>query len=143
MCSEVMTIHAKLVKTTLVFCMCCEVMSVHAKLVRHPSYVNVESITPDHHVVLQNDELSRRCILRENMNMILFVRDHLIMLPSSSRKIRCIKGLTSHAIHNVTGYSLSCAFDLHLQCTGVISITWHLGPGRRHDCLHHMLQLQL
>ena len=32
----------------------------------HPLYVNVESITPDHHEVLRNDELSQRCILREN-----------------------------------------------------------------------------
>jgi len=36
MCSEVMSVHAKLVKTTLVFCMCCEVMSVHAKLDKTP-----------------------------------------------------------------------------------------------------------
>ena len=32
----------------------------------HPLYANVESITPDHHVVLRNDELWQRCILREN-----------------------------------------------------------------------------
>ena len=29
-------------------------------------YLNVEPITPDHHVVSQHEELSQRCILREN-----------------------------------------------------------------------------
>jgi len=55
-----------------------EAMSVHARLVKfnpsvprvqhglHPLYVNVESITPDHHGVSQNDELSQRCTLGEN-----------------------------------------------------------------------------
>ena len=43
---------------TLVFRMC--------KSGLHPPYANVEIITPDHHVVLRNDELSRRCTLREN-----------------------------------------------------------------------------
>jgi hypothetical protein len=32
----------------------------------HPLYVNVEFITPDHHVMLQNDDLSQRCIRGEN-----------------------------------------------------------------------------
>lgn len=57
-CSEAMSVHARLVKLTLVF------LRVQTGL--HPLYVNVESITPDHHEVLRNDELSQRCILREN-----------------------------------------------------------------------------
>ena len=32
--------------------------------------MNVKSITPDHYVVLQNDELSRRCILGKNETLI-------------------------------------------------------------------------
>ena len=38
----------------------------------HPSYVNVELITPDHHVVSRHDELSQRCILRENTYTLKF-----------------------------------------------------------------------
>ena len=56
---------------------CSEAMSVHARLVKfnpsiphvqnlHPLYVNVEPITPNHHVVSQHEELSQWCILREN-----------------------------------------------------------------------------
>jgi hypothetical protein len=32
----------------------------------HLLYVNVEFIAPDHHVMLQNDDLSQRRIRREN-----------------------------------------------------------------------------
>ena len=57
---------------------CSEAMSVHARLIMfkssirmyktvlHPLYVNVEPITPNHHVVSQHEELSQRRILREN-----------------------------------------------------------------------------
>ena len=38
---------------THVLCMC--------KIVLHPLYVNIESITPDHHEVLWNDELWQWC----------------------------------------------------------------------------------
>ena len=76
--------------------LCSEAMSVHARLVKfnpsvshvqhglHPLYVNVESITPDHHGVSRNDELSQWCTLGENtIYLEILVRDHLIMLPSS------------------------------------------------------------
>ena len=43
---------------TRVFCMC--------KTGLHPLYANVESITPDHHVVLRNDEPSQRRTLGGN-----------------------------------------------------------------------------
>jgi len=60
----------------------------------HPLYVNVESITPDHHEVLRNDELLQRCILGRTHYLDICMRDHLIMLPSRSHqsKIRCMKG---------------------------------------------------
>src|SRR6266511_1442499 len=44
----------------------------------HPLYVNVEFITPDHHVVLQNDEIWQRCILREN-TFILKLSEGIIL----------------------------------------------------------------
>ena len=59
-CSEAMSIHARLVK----FNPC--------KTVLHPLYVNVEPITPDHHVVSQHEELSQRCIFRENTYTLKF-----------------------------------------------------------------------
>ena len=42
------------------------------KTVLHPLYVNIESITPDHHVVSQHEELSQRCILGENTYTLKF-----------------------------------------------------------------------
>src|SRR6266536_1839053 len=36
------------------------------------------SITPDHHVVLRNNEPSQRCTLRGNTFLTFLVRDHLI-----------------------------------------------------------------
>ena len=38
----------------------------------------LESITPDHHVVLQNNELSQQCTVRGNTSLEIVVRDHLI-----------------------------------------------------------------
>jgi hypothetical protein len=32
----------------------------------HPLYVKAEFIAPDHHVMLQNDDLSQQCIRGEN-----------------------------------------------------------------------------
>jgi len=40
----------------------------------HPLYAHVESITPDHHVVSQNDESSQWCILRMNTYLEFLVR---------------------------------------------------------------------
>ena len=42
------------------------------KIGLHPLYVNVELITPDHHVVSRHDKLSQRCILRENTYTLKF-----------------------------------------------------------------------
>ena len=38
----------------------------------------LESITPDHHVVLRNNEPSQRCTVRGNTSLEILVRDHLI-----------------------------------------------------------------
>ena len=46
--------------------------SYTCKTVLHPLYVDVELITPDHHVVSRHDELSQRCILRENTYTLKF-----------------------------------------------------------------------
>ena len=68
---------------TRVFCM--------RKAFLHPLYVNVESITPDHHVVSQHDELSQRCILRENTYTLKFSKGSSYNATAVLRKIRCVK----------------------------------------------------
>ena len=69
---------------TWVFRMC--------KIFLHLLYLNVESITPDHHVVSQHDELSQRCILRENTYTFIFlVKGSSYNATAVLSKIRCIK----------------------------------------------------
>ena len=68
---------------TRVFLMC--------KTVLHPLYVNVEPITPNHHVVSQHDELSQRCILRENTYTLKFSGGSSYNATIVLSKIRCIK----------------------------------------------------
>ena len=58
--------------------MCSEAMSVHARLVNTRCIRTLESITPDHHVVLRNNEPSQRCTVRGNTFLEILVRDHLI-----------------------------------------------------------------
>ena len=58
--------------------MCPEAMFEHARLVNTRCIRTLESITPDHHVVLQNDEPSQRCTVRGNTFLEILVRDHLI-----------------------------------------------------------------
>ena len=77
---------------TQVFCMC--------KTGLHPLYANIESITPDLHVVLRNDELSQWCTLGENTILSWnFSEGSPYNGTIVLSKIRCIKGLTSHANH--------------------------------------------
>ena len=83
----------------------------------HPLYLNVEPITPDHHVVSQHEELSQQCILEENTYTLKFlVRDHLIMLPAILSKIRCIKDKHHMQSKYVTSYG-------HHHLVLMISIT--------------------
>src|SRR6266496_2837611 len=62
------------------------------KTVLHPLYVNVEYITPDHHVVSRNDELSQWCILGENTYTLKFSEGSSHNATVDLSKIRCIKG---------------------------------------------------
>ena len=68
---------------TRVFCTC--------KTGFHPLYVNVELITPDHHVVCLHDELSQRCILRENTCTLKFSERSSYNATVNQSKIRCTK----------------------------------------------------
>ena len=82
---------------------CSEAISVYARLVNfnpniprvqiclHSLYLNVELITPDHHVVSQHEELSQRCILRENTYTLKFSERSSYNATVKLSKIRCIK----------------------------------------------------
>ena len=68
---------------TRVFCMC--------KTGLQPLYVNVELITPDHHVVSGHDELWQWCILRENTFSLKFSERSSYNATVKQSRIRCIK----------------------------------------------------
>ena len=68
---------------TQVLCVC--------KTGLHPLYVNVELITPDHHVVSRHEELSQWCILRENTYTLKFSERSSYNATAELSKIRCIK----------------------------------------------------
>ena len=68
---------------TRVFCMC--------KTILHPLYVNVQSITPDHHVLSRNNEISQRCILGENTYTLKFCEGSSYNATVDLRKIWCVK----------------------------------------------------
>ena len=107
---------------TRVFCLC--------KTGLQSLYVNVELITPDHHVVSQHEELSQRCILRENTYTLKFSGGSSYNATAILRKIRCIKDKhhMQPKICDMIWPSSSCAFDLHLQSTVMITIVTDLTP---------------
>ena len=104
------------------------------KTVLHPLYVNVELITPDHHVVSQHDELSQRCIFRENTYTLKFSGGSSYNATVVLRKIICIKDKHHMQSKYVTWYG-------HHHLVPLISISkalswspsslaWHLDLNR-------------
>ena len=63
----------------------------------------LESITPDHHVVLQNNELSQWCTIRGNTSLEIIMRDHLIYYRRS-KQIRCKNMINITCNQKVTWY---------------------------------------
>ena len=57
----------------------------------HLLHVNIELITPDHHVVSRHDELWQQCILRENTYTLKFSEGSSYIVIAVLSKIRCIK----------------------------------------------------
>ena len=91
----------------------------------HPLYANIESITPDLHVVLRNDELSQWCTLGENTILSWnFSEGSPYNATVVLSKIRCIKGLTSHANHKWHDMAINSCF-------------WSPSPKHRHDLHRH------
>ena len=110
---------------TQVFCMC--------KTVLHPLYVNVESITPDHHMVSQHDELQQPCILMENTFTFNFSKGSSYNATAVLSKIICIKDKHHMQSKYVTWYG-------HHHLVLLISISkalsWSPSWPARHLDLH-------
>ena len=107
-CFEAMSYMLGSSSLTQVFRMC--------KTVLHTLYVNVEIITRDHHVVSQHDELSQRCILRENTYTLKFSKGSSYKATAVLSKIRCIKDKHHMQSKYVTRYG-------HHRLVLMISIT--------------------
>ena len=126
-CSEAIYAYARLVKFNP------SILHVQSGL--HPLYVNVELITPDHHVVSRHDELSQWCILRENTYTFIFSERSPYNATDELSKIRCIKDKHHMQSKYVTWYG-------HDHLAPLISISKVLSwppssPAWHHD-LHHL-----
>ena len=93
----------------------------------HQLYVNVELITPDHHVVSQHDELSQRCILRENTCTLKFSERSSYNATTELSKIRCIK------------INITCNQNMWHDMAIIILCLWSPSPKHRHDLHRHRL----
>ena len=112
---------------TRVFCMC--------KTGLHPLYLNVELITPDHHMVSRHDELSQWCILRENTYTLKFSDRSSYNATVKQNRIRCITEKHHMQSKYVTWYG-------HDHLVPLISISkvpsWSLSSRAWHHDLHHL-----
>ena len=115
---------------TWVFCMC--------KTGLHPLYVNVELITPDHHVVSRHDELSQWCILRENTYTSKFSKGSSYNATVVLSKIRCIKDKHQMQLKYVTWYGHHHLVPLisifKAPSWSPSSLAWHLDLHRSVLC---------
>ena len=113
---------------TRVFCMC--------KTGLHPMYVNVELITPNHHVVSRHNELWQRCILKENTYTLKFSGRSSYNATAELGKIRCIKDK-----HHMQ--SISVIWYGHHHLVPLISISkapsWSPSSPARHLDLHRSI----
>ena len=104
---------------TRVFCVC--------KTSLLPLYVNVELITPDHHMVSRHDKLSQRCILRETMK---FSEGSSYNATAVLSKIRCIKDKHHMQSKYVTWYGHRHLVPLisisKAPSWSPLSLAWHL-----------------
>ena len=114
---------------------CSEAMSVHARLVNTRCMRTLESITPDHHVVLRNNEPSQRCTVRGNTFLEIIIRDHLTYYRRS-KQIRCknMINITCNQIVTWYGQYHFAPFDLHLRGSMIIVVTG-MTPWSLSSCL--------
>ena len=86
--------------------------------------MDVELITPDHHVVSGHDELWQRCILRENTFILKFSERSSYNATVNQNKKRCIKDKHHMQSKNMWHDMAMIIFRL-----------WSPSPKYRHD--HH------
>ena len=113
---------------TRVFCVC--------KTGLHPLYVNVELITPDHHVVSRHDELWQWCILRENTFTLKFSERSSYNATAELSKIRCIKDKHHMQSKYVTWYGYH---HLVLMISITEALLWSSSSPARHLDLHRSI----
>ena len=118
-------------------CFAC-VNLAHTRCIR-----TLESITPDHHVVLRNNGPSQRCTVRGNTSLEILVRDHLTYYRRS-KQIRCKNMINITCNQIVTWYAQYhfAPFDLHLRGSMIIIITgmtpWSPSSWSPSSCLHEV-----
>ena len=115
--------------------LCSEAMSVHARLVNTRCIRTLESITPDHHVVLRNNEPSQRCTVRGNTFLEIIIRDHLTYYRRS-KQIRCKNMINITCNQIVTWYGQYHYAPL----ISIFGAPWSSSsPAWHHDLHHHDL----
>ena len=87
--------------------------------------MNVELITPDHHVVSQHDELWQRCILKENTFTLKFSEGSSYNATVKQSRIRCIR------------INITCNQYKWYDMAIIILCLWSLSPKHRHDLHRH------
>ena len=99
----------------------------------------LESITPDHHVVLRNNQLSQRCIVRGNA-LLKFYEGSSYLCYRRSKKIRCKNMINKTCNQIVTWYGQYhfAPFDLHLRGAMIIIVTG-MTPWSPSSCLHEVV----
>ena len=104
----------------------------------------LESITPDHHVVLRNNELSQRCTVRENA-FLKFYEGSSYLCYRRSKQIRCKNMINITCNQKVTWYGQYhfAPFDLHLRGAMIIIVTgmtpWSPSSWSPSSCLHEVV----
>jgi hypothetical protein len=97
-CSEAMSVHARLVKATLVYSLCDKAMSVHARLVTPIVCTRRVYHTRSSRGVSKRRVLATVHTKEEHFIILIFSeRDHLIMLPSRAKQNKI------HERINITG----------------------------------------
>ena len=116
---------------TRVFCVC--------KTGLHPLYVNVELITPNHHVVLRNNEPSQWCTVRGNTFLKFYERSSYLCYHRS-KQIRCNNMINISCNQIVTWYGQYhfAPFDFHLRGAMIIIVTG-MTPWSPSSCLHEVV----
>jgi hypothetical protein len=100
----------------------------------------LESITPDHHVVLQNNEPSQRCTLRGNTFLEIFSEGSSYLCYRRSKQIRCKNDKHPMQIikwHDMANISLRL-WSPSLR-RGMITIVTGITPWSPSSCLHEVV----